>query len=107
MAMGVGISVINSRAVIEALFGRQSPFIRTPKYNGDRESEVDPVVKRKKRLIPNGVIETMLGVVMLISLALAFLKPHTIVAIPFLILFAAGYLAIGIPALRASMAKPA
>jgi cellulose synthase/poly-beta-1,6-N-acetylglucosamine synthase-like glycosyltransferase len=107
MAVGVGISVANSRAVIEALFGRQSPFVRTPKYNGDRVSEVDPVLRKHKRLIPNGVLEVLLGVTMVISLALALLKPHTIVAIPFLMLFAVGYLAIGIPALRATLAKPA
>jgi cellulose synthase/poly-beta-1,6-N-acetylglucosamine synthase-like glycosyltransferase len=106
MAMGVGISVVNSRAVIEALFGRQSPFVRTPKYNGERDSEVDPVVKKHKRLIPNGVLEVLLGVAMLISLACTFTQPHTIVAIPFLVLFAVGYLAIGIPALRAALAKP-
>jgi hypothetical protein len=106
MAMGVGISVANSRAVIEALFGRQSPFVRTPKYNGESESEVDPVVKKHRRLIPNGVLEVFLGIVMIVCLALAVLRPHTIVAIPFLILFACGYLAIGIPALRAACAQP-
>lgn len=105
MAIGVGISVVNSRAVIEALFGRQSPFVRTPKYNGDTESEVDPVVKRQRRLIPNGVIEIALGTLMVVSIVLAFAKPHTIVAVPFLLLFAAGYLAIGIPALRATISR--
>jgi len=102
MAIGVGISVINSRAVIEAIFGRQSPFVRTPKYNGDRE--VDPVVKRHKKLIPNGVLEILLGLLMIACIAMSLLRPHTIVAVPFLILFACGYLAIGVPALRASMA---
>lgn len=106
MAVGVGISVVNSRAVIEAIFGRQSPFVRTPKYNGDRESEVDPVVKRQRRLIPNGAMELVLGVVMVVSVVLSLMQPHTIVATPFLILFAAGYLSIGIPALRATLAKP-
>lgn len=32
VAIGVGIAVNNSRAVIEALLGRQTSFIRTPKY---------------------------------------------------------------------------
>jgi hypothetical protein len=64
------------------------------------------VVKKHKRLIPNGVLEVLLGVAMLISLACTFTQPHTIVAVPFLVLFAVGYLAIGIPALRAALAKP-
>ena len=33
MAIGIGLSINNARAVIEALLGRQSDFKRTPKYN--------------------------------------------------------------------------
>jgi cellulose synthase/poly-beta-1,6-N-acetylglucosamine synthase-like glycosyltransferase len=32
MGMGIGLAVNNTRAVLEALFGQQSPFVRTPKY---------------------------------------------------------------------------
>src|SRR4030095_9605695 len=32
MSVGIGLSVSNSRAVIEALFGIQTSFKRTPKY---------------------------------------------------------------------------
>jgi cellulose synthase/poly-beta-1,6-N-acetylglucosamine synthase-like glycosyltransferase len=110
MAVGVGLSVVNSRAVLEAIFGRQSPFVRTPKYNGDRESEIDPVEHKQRRLIPHGVIEIALGLLMAVSVALSLAQSHTIVATPFLLLFAIGYLAIGVPALRASivgMSRPA
>src|SRR5581483_8092193 len=33
MSLGIGMTITNSRAVIEALLGRQSAFARTPKYN--------------------------------------------------------------------------
>src|SRR6201999_4124919 len=33
MAVGVGLTIINTRAVLEALFGVQTSFARTPKYN--------------------------------------------------------------------------
>ena len=33
MAIGIGLSITNTRAVLEALAGRRSPFLRTPKYN--------------------------------------------------------------------------
>jgi len=33
MMVGIGLSINNARAVIEALLGRQSSFRRTPKYN--------------------------------------------------------------------------
>ncbi len=32
MAVGVGLTLINTRAVLEALFGVESGFVRTPKY---------------------------------------------------------------------------
>ncbi len=35
MAVGIGLSVNNARAVLEAVFNHQSEFVRTPKY-GDR-----------------------------------------------------------------------
>jgi len=105
MALGVGISVVNSRAVLEALFGRQSPFVRTPKYNGDTESETDPVAHLKKRSLPNGVLELALGVLMTICIALAASRPDTIVALPFLVLFACGYFAVAWPSLAALWRK--
>jgi len=33
VAIGIGLSINNTKAVIEALFKKQSPFNRTPKYN--------------------------------------------------------------------------
>jgi cellulose synthase/poly-beta-1,6-N-acetylglucosamine synthase-like glycosyltransferase len=33
LVLGMGLSLNNSRAVLEAVRGRQSPFLRTPKYN--------------------------------------------------------------------------
>src|ERR1700680_3652355 len=32
MAVGVALTIINTRAVLEALLGIRSPFVRTPKY---------------------------------------------------------------------------
>ena len=32
LAAGVALTIINSRAVLEALFGYQTSFVRTPKY---------------------------------------------------------------------------
>ncbi len=35
MALGIGMSINNGKAVIEALLGRQSEFVRTPKFGVD------------------------------------------------------------------------
>ena len=98
MSLGIGISVTNTRAVVEAVLGRHSPFLRTPKYNGAASSAADPLLGRRR--LPAGTTELVLGVVMTVCLAAAFLRPHTLIGAPFMLLFATGYLGIGLPALR-------
>jgi len=98
MALGVGISVTNTRAVVEAILGRRSPFLRTPKYNGRASSAADPLLRRRR--LPAGTAELALGILMVACFAAAILRPHTIIGAPFLLLFAVGYLGIGLPRLR-------
>jgi cellulose synthase/poly-beta-1,6-N-acetylglucosamine synthase-like glycosyltransferase len=100
MAIGIGISVTNSRAVLEALFRRQTPFLRTPKYAGAAHSEDDPQTARVRRLIPRGSVEVALGLAMAVCFVLALVRPYTIIGAPFLLLFAGGFLGVGLPMLR-------
>ena len=37
LALGIGMSITNGKAVIEAIFNKQSPFVRTPKYGISRK----------------------------------------------------------------------
>src|SRR5205807_7191682 len=39
VALGVGLSLNNARAVLEALFNHKSDFTRTPKYGIERKSQ--------------------------------------------------------------------
>ena len=39
ICLGTGISVNNTRAILEALLGRQSGFIRTPKYGIEKKED--------------------------------------------------------------------
>src|SRR6201994_4839624 len=39
MALGVGLTITNTKAVLEALFGVQSAFARTPKYRVNKKGE--------------------------------------------------------------------
>ena len=54
MALGIGLTITNTRAVLEALMGRQSPFARTAKYRV--ESKKDKVrastYRRRLGLVP-------------------------------------------------------
>ncbi len=46
MALGIGLAFSNARAVLEALFGVKSEFVRTPKYSVEKTD--DETWKRKK-----------------------------------------------------------
>src|SRR5881227_4401271 len=50
MALGIGLTVTNTRAVLEALIGKQSAFARTPKYRVESKMDVARAVKYRKRL---------------------------------------------------------
>ena len=39
MALGIGMSINNGKAVLEALLGQESEFVRTPKYGVDRKGQ--------------------------------------------------------------------
>src|SRR3989442_15538680 len=47
MALGIGLTITNTRAVLEALVGKQTAFARTPKYRV--ESKMDKVRAAKYR----------------------------------------------------------
>ncbi len=92
MAMGIGLVFSNTRAVIEALFGIKSGFVRTPKYkvekNNDNWLQAAVKYRRKKGWLP------------LIELAFAFyfvfavyyaIRSHIYATIPFLLIFLVGY----------------
>jgi len=112
MAVGVGLTVNNSRAVLQAMLRRQSPFVRTPKYNGRAHSDLDPVagqagaarsrMRRTWTTVNKGLPEVVLGLLMLACLPLTAVKPLVVVGLPFLLLFAAGFLWMGLPALLAN-----
>ena len=92
-----------SRAVLEALVGHQSPFVRTPKFAGQAHGSVDPAGGARlpiSRLIPKGLVESALGILLLAGAALAVSSQQTLVSTPFLLLFSIGYLWVGLGTLR-------
>jgi len=90
MAVGVALTVINTRAVLEAIFGISSAFVRTPKYAiGDRQVNLENKrYKRKSGLLP--YIEIAIGTYFVAMIAFA-IDTYNFFSIPFLLLFVAGY----------------
>ncbi len=61
MAVGIGLTVTNSKAVMEAIFGIQSAFVRTPKFSVTKKGEKSQAKKYRKRLKLAPWIELLLG----------------------------------------------
>src|ERR1700709_1112419 len=45
MALGVGLTITNTKAVLEALFGIKTAFARTPKYAVKKKGEISQAKK--------------------------------------------------------------
>jgi cellulose synthase/poly-beta-1,6-N-acetylglucosamine synthase-like glycosyltransferase len=88
-SIGVGIAIANSRAVIEAIAGIKSAFIRTPK-KGVGRTRIYSV-----RLSLETVFELLLGVYCFATFLL-FLHAHKYLMVPFLFLYAWGFTGVGL-----------
>lgn len=99
MALGTGVAVINAVAVLEGLFGRRdTEFVRTPKYGSAAGSKAwkkrAGAFKVKGSIVP--MIEIIFGLYMVVCAALAIGMQSATGTIPFLIIFAFGYLYVGV-----------
>jgi len=96
MALGVGLTITNTKAVMEALFGVQSAFARTPKYRVQKKVEKNLAAKKyRKRLGIIPWIELAIGCYFAFTVWYAF-SSENYFTVPFLLLFVLGYLYIGL-----------
>ncbi|HKW88375.1 MAG TPA: cellulose synthase family protein [Candidatus Acidoferrales bacterium] len=100
MAIGIGLSVRNAVAVLEAIFGKQSEFVRTPKYRVESHGQRGAWLKRKYRKRAGWIpyAEILLGVYFTATVIYA-LENQNYFTIPFLLLFVWGYLYTGVMSL--------
>jgi len=90
MALGIGLTVTNTKAVMEALVGIKSPFVRTPKYRVAKKGEKSQAAKYRKRLVLAPWIELAIGAYFFMAILYTF-SNHNYFTAPFLILFVIGY----------------
>jgi hypothetical protein len=90
MAIGIGLCVNQSRAVFEALAGRETEFVRTPKHGirGKLENWSGKKYRAAKSLTP--FIELGLAAYFVVAIAVALQHRHYI-SVPFLFLFLWGF----------------
>jgi cellulose synthase/poly-beta-1,6-N-acetylglucosamine synthase-like glycosyltransferase len=91
LCVGVGLTLNNTRAVIEALRGVVSGFVRTPKYAIEGTQEKRMTVKKYKRrsgMLP--YFELACGAYFLYICAFA-ISTSNYMTLPFLLMFVGGY----------------
>ncbi len=103
MALGIGMSVNNARGVIEALVGRSSVFVRTPKFGEVPKPSAVPRWRCRFGLWSSGAIELALGIFAIGCIVHALPTSTGWLSVPFLLLFACGYLGVGIGSLAETL----
>ncbi len=88
VCFGCGLAINNSRAIIEALLGISSAFVRTPKNGLIRQKTY------RIRRSPLVVLELLAGVWCLFGVCLYFNSQHYLIG-HFMLIYAVGFLSIG------------
>lgn len=94
MAMGIGLTLTNTKAVLEALIGIKSPFARTPKYRVQSKTDKALGQKYRRRLGLVPWLELAVGSYFVLMCSYAYTSENYW-TIPFLLLFVLGYLCTG------------
>jgi cellulose synthase/poly-beta-1,6-N-acetylglucosamine synthase-like glycosyltransferase len=90
MAMGIGLSVNNARAVVEALVGHQSSFVRTPKHGVQAAGE--SVARRRYKAAVTFQPLVELGLAAYMTYGILFVVEKGVYySLPFLFLFQLGF----------------
>jgi cellulose synthase/poly-beta-1,6-N-acetylglucosamine synthase-like glycosyltransferase len=95
MSIGIGLCVNNTRAVLEAVFGKQSEFARTPKYGIEREGDEWVGKKYHQSVGVQPIIELALGLYFTGTVFYALVN-QIYGTLPFLMLFQIGFLYTGL-----------
>jgi hypothetical protein len=104
LALGVGLSINNARAVLEAMLNHQSEFTRTPKYGIERKSQP----WRTCRYLP---VKSLLPIAeMLFAIYFSYFLWYAIdhqqyISIPFLAMFQLGFLYVALSSFNRVLPK--
>ena len=95
LSLGIGLCVNQTRAVIEAVLGRETEFVRTPKHGirGKLETWSGKKYRAAKSLTP--LFELAMAAYFLVAVRIALANGHY-VSIPFLLLFLFGFGYVGV-----------
>jgi cellulose synthase/poly-beta-1,6-N-acetylglucosamine synthase-like glycosyltransferase len=104
MAVGIGMTIPGSKAVLEGALGLKTPFVRTPKFSveGNRGEWMSKKYRCDIGILT--IVEILFGIYFMLMTIYAF-NLGIYGVIPFLLLFQWGYLYTGIWALAQSLKR--
>jgi hypothetical protein len=91
LALGIGLSLNNARAVLEAIFNHQSDFTRTPKYGIERKSQPWRTCQYRPIKSTFPIVEMIFAIYFSYFLWFAIIHGQ-FVSVPFLLMFQGGFL---------------
>lgn len=104
LALGIGLSISNGRAVLEAVFNHESPFARTPKYGFALAERL----RKKNRYASFGnafpIIELLFAIYFSYFVVTA-LGNREFLTLPFLMLFQMGFAYVALTSLQERAAR--
>jgi hypothetical protein len=100
MSFAIGLSVANSRAVLEALFGHTSEFVRTPKFRIEHNRDTWRKKRYRSRSTLFGLIEFLVAVYFSAGMVY-FFSEGFYASLPFFFLFQFGFFYISLSSLAA------
>lgn len=92
IAYSMGLSVSNTKAIIEGLFDKKHVFVRTPKTGGAKRT----YLPEARSIVP--FVEVVLGLYMCVGLVYVIVHLQFIL-VPFLLLYTIGFLSMGFSSL--------
>jgi len=107
LGLGVGVSINNATAVMEAIWSairrKPSEFVRTPKYGVTGQNRTawrrDSVFTLKRLTLP--IIEIAFGCYMASCIWISVWYQWAMASLPFLLIFAGGYFYVGFSSIYA------
>ena len=105
LGVGIGISVNNAKAVLEALVGWTTPFVRTPKYGVERAGQPWARKLYAKRTTLTAFVEAGLAAWFGYAIVATLTSQRgSYFSIPFLLLFGGGFLYVALASLAQGLA---
>ena len=104
LALGIGLSLNNARAVLEALINHKSDFTRTPKYGIERRSQ--PWRSCKYRPLKSTLPLPEMAFAIYFTYFVGFAIMHgQFLSVPFLLMFQSGFLYVCLSSFSSRWAK--